>query len=393
MASKDLQTAKDNKKNEFYTQYVDIEKELVNYKEQFKDKIVYCNCDDPKWSNFTKFFLNNFKYFELKKLICTHFEKNKPSYKLVVIRDENGDGVIDEQDVLQTPLKQNKSQQIGFWDNPVVAEYSGDFRSDECIELLKESDIVVTNPPFSLFREYVSQLIEYNKNFIIIGNVNAISYKEMFKFIKEGKIWLGASIHSGDREFKVPDDYPLNAASSRIDEHGNKYIRVKGVRWFTNLDYKQRHELLPMLSKQQNERKGIIYYDYENFHAINVDETKNIPYDYDGYIGVPITFLDKWSPEQFEIVALGIVGSINFTNEIKMEILKDGCPTGKYTKNAKGTLYRKFDYSQPVSKKNNKAFRNCETNALYSSIYARIIIKHKLQYDDYGNLKGDKYGN
>lgn len=181
----------------------------------------------------------------------------------------------------------------------------GDFRSRESIELLKQADIVVTNPPFSLFREYVAQLIEYDKKFLIIGNVNAITYKEIFKLIKEDKVWLGASIHSGDREFGVPDDYPLTAAGYRIDENGKKFIRVKGVRWFTNMDYDERHEDLILYKKYNPEE----YLKYENLDAINVDTTKDIPVDFDGLIGVPITFLDKFNPNQFEIVGLGISNS------------------------------------------------------------------------------------
>jgi hypothetical protein len=175
---------------------------------------------------------------------------------------------------------------------------NGDFRSDECIELLKQADIVVTNPPFSLFREYVAQLVQYDKKFIIIGNVNSITYKEIFPLIKENRLWLGASIHSGDREFAVPDSYPLNAAGYRVDENGKKYIRVKGVRWFTNLDYPERHEELVLYKRYTPEE----YPKYDNYDAINVDKTVEIPYDYDGIMGVPITFIDKYNPEQFEIL-------------------------------------------------------------------------------------------
>jgi hypothetical protein len=246
----------------------------------------------------------------------------------------------------------------------------GDFRSNECIELLKQADIVVTNPPFSLFREYVAQLVEYEKNFLIIGNVNAITYKEIFKLIKENKLWTGYSIRSGDREFGVPDDYPLTAAGYRIDENGKKFIRVKGVRWFTNLDYNERHEDLILYKKYNPEE----YPKYENYEAINVDKTSDIPCDYAGFIGVPITFLDKLNPDQFEIIALGIVGSINFTSNKKMEILdKSGKPTGTYTWNAKGTLYRLYNPKTD----NTPAFKDFETGILYSSIYARVIIKNK----------------
>ena len=181
-----------------------------------------------------------------------------------------------------------------------LLEGDGDFRSEECIELLKEADIVVTNPPFSLFREYVAQLMEYDKKFIIIGNQNAITYKEIFPLIKENKMWFGASIHSGDREFRVPDDYPLQSAGYRVDENGIKYIRVKGVRWFTNLDYPTRHEDLDLYKKYYGHEEDFPIYD--NYDAINVDVTSEIPEDYAGIMGVPITFLDKYNPEQFEIV-------------------------------------------------------------------------------------------
>ena len=249
---------------------------------------------------------------------------------------------------------------------------AGDFRSKDCIELLKQADIVVTNPPFSLFREYVAQLMEFDKKFLIIGNVNAITYKEIFKLIKENRLWLGASIHSGDREFGVPQHYPLEAAGVRVDEKGNKFIRVKGVRWFVNLDYKQRHEPLETIHFYSKSPEK--YPKYDNYNAINVDKTAEIPMDYEGVMGVPITFLDKYNPEQFEILALGIVGSIDFTCNKKMEILdKFGKGTGKFTFNAKGTLYRKFN---PKTDKA-AAFKDCETGELYSSIYARVIIQKR----------------
>ena len=186
----------------------------------------------------------------------------------------------------------------------------GDFRSKECIELLKQADIVVTNPPFSLFREYVAQLVEHKKKFVIIGNLNALTYRDIFKLIKEDKLWFGHSIHSGDREFRVPQDYPLNAAGSRVDEDGNKYIRVKGVRWFTNLDYTERHEDL-LLYKTYNPEE---YPTYDNYEAINVNVTKEIPMDYPGVMGVPITYIDKYNPDQFEI--LGMASSAGYNAEI-----------------------------------------------------------------------------
>ena len=293
-SNKDLHKAGRNKKDEFYTQLTDIEKEMKYYKPHFKGKVIFCNCDDPETSNFWKYFELNFEQLGLKKLISTHFDPKKPTYKLELMNDMNGDGKITNLDIVKTPLQQN-----------------GDFRSPECIEILKEADIVVTNPPFSLFREYLAQLRKYKKKFIIISNVNAISYKEVFPLLKENKIWLGASIHSGDRKFYVPDDYPLNAAGCGIDEkNGKKFIRVKGVRWLTNLDYKERHEDL-ILYKNYNEND---YPKYDNYDAIEVNKTAEIPCDYYAVMGVPITFMDKYNPDQFEI--LGMESSAGYDPEI-----------------------------------------------------------------------------
>ncbi|OGY41623.1 MAG: modification methylase [Candidatus Buchananbacteria bacterium RBG_13_36_9] len=313
-SNKNLHKASKEKKDEFYTQLVDIEKELKHYKEQFRDKVVYCNCDDPFESNFFKYFAASFNALGLKKLITTSYNKSpiagrqlhlfeieglksiKPKdaepYKIEIneVTDINNDGAINLEDVKQL-LRHDKNTVTPLSGN-------GDFRSEECIEPLKEADIVVTNPPFSLFREYLAQLMEYDKKFLIIGNVNSITYKECFKLIKDNKMWLGASIHSGDREFRVPDDYPLNAAGFRIDSDGHKYIRVKGVRWFTNLDYEERHEDLVPYKEYTPEE----YPKYDNYDAINIDKTADIPKDYNGLMGVPITFLDKYNPEQFEII-------------------------------------------------------------------------------------------
>lgn len=293
MANKNLNQAKNAKKDEFYTQLVDIENELKHYKSHFKDKVVLCNCDDPRVSNFFHYFSYNFEQLGLKKLITTCYKNQQRDLfsqndceKAIWLEykgDKNGNRVPDPEEIGINYFKGD-----------------GDFRSSECIELLKQADIVVTNPPFSLFREYVAQLMKYEKKFIIIGNVNAVSYKETFQLIKDNRLWLGASIHSGDREFGVPQDYPLNAAGYRQDENGNKFIRVKGVRWFTNLDYKERHENL-ILYKTYNSND---YPKYDNYNAINVDKTSEIPMDYDGVMGVPITFLDKYNPDQFEIVGL-----------------------------------------------------------------------------------------
>lgn len=310
MANKNLNSARKAKKDEFYTQISDIEKELQHYWTHFRGKTVLCNCDDPYESNFFKYFALNFNQLGLKKLICTCYngspvqgtelitffkefneEPKKVAYKVEIteVKDMNGDGAVDLSDV--KILLQNDKNVMSLLE-------TGDFRSKECVDLLKEADLVVTNPPFSLFREYLMLLINYNKEFVIIGNVNAISYKEVFPLIKSEKVWLGPSITSGDRKFNVPDDYPLNAAGCGIDQDGKRFIKVKGVRWFTNLDHKKRHEKLDLVCKYSPEE----YPHYDNYDAIEVSKTANIPCDYEGIMGVPITFLDKYNPEQFEIV-------------------------------------------------------------------------------------------
>lgn len=289
-----LTLAKTNKKDEFYTQLSDIERELKHYKKHFKDKVVLCNCDDPRVSNFFHFFSYNFEKLGLKKLIATCY-KNQDSdlfsqnnseraIYLEYTGDKNGNNVPD-------------AEEIGI----KHLQGDGDFRSKECIELLKQADIVVTNPPFSLFREYVSQLVEYDKKFVIIGHQNAITYKEIFKLIKENKIWLGFGFTGGAGHF-INTQYE-NYATATDKKEG--MIRVSGVHWFTNLDINKRHEDLILYKNYTPEE----YPKYENFDAINVNITKDIPVDYSGAMGVPITFLDKYNPEQFEIIGLGISNS------------------------------------------------------------------------------------
>ncbi|NCU26220.1 modification methylase [Candidatus Nomurabacteria bacterium] len=280
--NKALAKANKAKNDEFYTQLSDIERELKHYKGHFRDKVIFCNCDDPETSNFWRYFELNFTHLGLKKLIATHYETKKTSYKLELVRDVNGDGNIDRLDIIKTDLKQN-----------------GDFRSPECVDLLKEADIVVTNPPFSLFREYVGQLMDYEKKFLIIGGQNAITYKEVFKYIKTNEIWLGID-NGGTKWFRVPDHYNINTESRIKIEDGIKYFSMGSIMWFTNLDHTKRHEDL-ILYKTYNEKD---YPTYDNYDAINVDKTKDIPCDYYGPIGVPITFLDKYNPDQFEILGL-----------------------------------------------------------------------------------------
>lgn len=291
--NRNLHAAKATKQDEFYTQLSDIEKELRHYTRHFKDKVVLCNCDDPKVSNFFHYFSHNFEKLKLKRLITTCYKNcdanlfskhtEKHGIYLEYDGDKSGNRVPDPDEIGIHKLKGD-----------------GDFRSEECVTLLKQADIIVTNPPFSLFREYVAHLMKYKKKILIIGNINAISYKDVFRLIKENRIWLGASIHSGDREFGVPNHYPLKAAGFRVDSAGKKFIRVKGVRWFTNLDYEERHEEMVLF----NEYSPAKYPRYDNYDAIEVSKSADIPMNYEGAIGVPVTFLDKYNPDQFEILGI-----------------------------------------------------------------------------------------
>ena len=342
--NKNLHQAKNNKKDEFYTQLSDIERELKYYKKHFKDKVVYCNCDDPRISNFFHYFSYNFEKLGLKKLITTCyknqerdlFSKNnsESAIYLEYTGDKNGNFVPDPEEIGIKHLKGD-----------------GDFRSKESIDLLKQADIVVTNPPFSLFREFVAQLIEHDKKFVIVGHQNAITYKEIFKLIKENKLWLGYGFKGGAGHF-INEHYEDYATATDRKEG---MIRVSGVHWFTNLEINKRHEDL-ILYKTYNEEE---YPTYENFNAINVNKTKDIPMDYSGFIGVPITFLDKYNPEQFEIIGLGISNS---GIEIGVQPYKE--EHKKYRKEIQkrgavdGDLYMM-------------------TNGVVDVPYARVIIKNK----------------
>lgn len=375
MANKVLQNAKNAKKDEYYTQLVDIELELKHYRHHFQDKVVFCNCDDPYESNFFKYFALNFNKLGLKKLIATCYDGSpvlgnellldfgfttddpkKVAYKVEIteVKDYNGDGAINLADVAY--LMQNDKNVIS------ILKGNGDFRSQECIELLKEADIIVTNPPFSLFREYLAQLVEYKKQFLILGNKNSLTYKEVFKLIQENKLWIGYRNINQDMWFIVPEN----------EEKIVNGLKVRHIMacWYTNLDLPKRHEELVLFKQYSSDE----YPRYENYDAINVDKVTDIPCDYYDIIGVPITFMDKYNPDQFDIIALGIVGSCEFLNNRKMEILdKSGKPTGKFTYNAKGTLYKK--YNPKVDK--SPAFKDVETGELYASIYARILIRRK----------------
>lgn len=288
------------KEDEFYTKITDIEKELRYYKDYFKNKTIFLNCDDPETSNFWKYFQLNFYVFGIKKLISTHYEVKKPSYKLeIVAADISKNGQLSLPEYVKTPLKQN-----------------GDFRSDECIDILKEADIVITNPPFSLFREYVEQLIQYNKKFLIISRETAITYKEIFTLLRDNKIWLG--YNSGDMEFMVPDYYEPRAIRYR-EENGIKYRSLGNACWMTNLDIPKRHEEL-IIYKSYNPDE---YQKYDNYDAINVNKVVDIPIDYEGIMGVPITFMSKYNPEQFEIIGL-LAGNIKGLAGIPSKSGKDG---------------------------------------------------------------------
>ena len=266
-----LQKAKKSKNDEFYTQLSDIEKELQYYKSHFENKIVYCNCDDPHTSNFFKYFVSNFKELRLKKVIAACYAE-----------------------------KGFFAEYIG--EKIAVSHFKGDgdFRSAESITLLKQSDIVVTNPPFSLFREYVAQLVEYQKQFLIIGNINAITYKEIFKLIQENKAWLGIHLGRGISGFIVPQHYELYGTEARIDASGNRIVSPNNCLWLTNLDNFKRHEDIVLTKNYFGNENN--YPQYDNYNGIHIDKTENIPSDYTGYMGVPITFLHKFNPNQFEIV-------------------------------------------------------------------------------------------
>ena len=366
-ANANLHKAKAEKKDEFYTQLVDIANELKHYKNHFKNKVVYCNCDDPLASDFFKYFFLNFKYLGLKELITTCYKSQnfrefssedspKKAYAIKITRDCEVDTVGEPSEVLAEiekllslslsdnptqsaetieafeknkhklksktkPLKPDKPKNKGqsllsiFEDKDLGN--AGDFRSQDCIELLKQSDIVVTNPPFSLFREYVAQLVKYKKKFVIIGNKNAISYKEIFTLIKENKIWVGYTPMSVDLLFNTSAEFQKEVLNGRKLGSGYKIIdgvvklRSQSI-WLTNLDHNKRHEILETLYSYAKYPEK--YLKYDNYDAINVDKTNDIPMDYDGVMGVPITFLDKYNPEQFEIV--GLSASAGYDREI-----------------------------------------------------------------------------
>ena len=374
MANKNLNAAKTAKKDEFYTQLTDIERELQHYWPHFRDKVVLCNCDDPYESNFFKYFALRFNQLGLKKLICTcyngspvqgnelllHFEgfdsePTKIAYKVEIteVRDLNGDGAVDLSDVCY--LLQNDK-------NVLSILKTGDFRDPECIELLKQADIVVTNPPFSLFREYIGQLMEYEKKFIIVGHQNAITYKEVFPLIKDNKVWLGYGFKGGAAHFNSPYEDIATAG-----DHRENMIRVSGVNWFTNLDIPKRYDDLDLVCRYSQEE----YPTYDNYDAIEVGKTADIPCNYEGVMGVPITFLDKYNPDQFEI--LGITktwfGSANKIYPEQIQVGKDG----------KRSIVSKLNDGATLKLKTPPAESTyyLVDNNVFIQVYARILIRNK----------------
>jgi len=330
MSNSNLHKAKTEKNDEFYTQLSDIENEMKHYKKHFKGKHVFLNCDDPEKSNFWKFFSLNFEHLGLKALTSTHLDES--SYKLEICADINGDGKIDHKDVVKTPLKGN-----------------GDFRSDEAIEILKECDIVVTNPPFSLFREYIAQLTEYNKDFIIIGNMNAVTYKDTFTLIKDNKVWLG---NTKPKTYNMPD--------GSTTTHGNHC-------WFTNLDFPKRHEDI-ILCKEYTPKE---YATYDNYNGIEVGDVKNIPIDYEGVMGVPVSYIEKHNPNQFEIVgSFDVKDTFEVTHGYKD---LDRCIYGKEAKRCNINNYPLYRAVKDMGKK------TCykKDGIVYYAPYTRLLIIRK----------------
>lgn len=378
MANKNLNAAKTAKKDEFYTQLSDIERELQHYWPHFRGKVVLCNCDDPYESNFFKYFALRFNQLGLKKLICTCYngspvqgnelllqfddyqsDPKKIAYKVEIteVKDLNGDGAVDLSDVRY--LLQNDR-------NVLSTLKTGDFRDSECIELLKQADIVVTNPPFSLFREYIGQLMEYQKKFVIVGHQNAITYKEVFPLIKDNKVWLGYGFKGGAAHFFSPYEDIATAG-----DHRENMIRVSGVHWFTNLDIPKRNEFIDLVCKYSPEE----YPKFDNYNAINVNKTSDIPYDYEGIIGVPITFLDKYSPEQFEILGATQRGCHDAVPDTrKYDDYWEVRQNGKRTGSSGNKTNENANLLQNDGKKN--FFINKEGRIIQSA-YQRIFIRNK----------------
>jgi len=390
MANKNLTSAKRAKNDEFYTQFGDIQKEIEAYLEYnpdvFRGKVVYCNCDDPYESNFFKYFVLKFKKLGLKRLITTSYKpspvantqlllfgddeslpksKGRPKVtanKFIINKVHKING--DEEFNLKKVARQLKANKHNEW---TPLEGDGDFRSDECIDLLKQSDIVITNPPFSLFREYVKQLFDYDKQFVIIGNMNAITYKEIFPLIKDNKLWLGNGFHAGNAYFYTPNTRDF---ASGVYDKKTGLVKFRNVCWFTNLDHGRRHQPLPLMTMKENKKFNTkiqnnenSYKKYDNYAAVEVPYTNAIPSDYKGVMGVPVSFLDKYNPEQFEIVGMcenknlyKLKTKVYTTAECKKAYLDKFGKKGTYDLNASGVICRE---------------------GLLEKVYQRVLIKHK----------------
>jgi hypothetical protein len=354
-----LHTAKTNKKDEFYTQLADIERELKHYKEYFKNKVVYCNCDDPRSSNFFHYFSYNFEKLKLKKLISSCYKS-----KNFDLFSQN-----DSEEAIYLEYTGDKNQNFIPDDNEIgikTFKGDGDFRSEESIKLLKESDIVVTNPPFSVFREYVKQLIDFEKSFLIIGSLNAINYKEIFKLFLENKIWIGNGFKSGNAFFKTPH---AKEFAKGVYDPVTDLVKFRNVNWFTNLEIQKRNEEL-VLYKNYNEDE---YVKYDNYDAININRLVDIPLDYIGIMGVPITFLNQYNPLQFEILGLSQKVGMGLESTRKydefFETRQDGSRTGSSGKKTNGN---------PVIKgKPKKGNYYVKGDEIVHSLYGRIFIKHR----------------
>ncbi len=402
-----LEEAKKGKNDEFYTQYEDIQKEINSYldfnPDTFRGKTVLLPCDDPEWSNFTRFFAQNFEVLGIKKLISTSYAADSKKsvygffeeYHQFTIFDmtdyETSDSKFDS-DKTHSKGKifvlEKDNDNSGHIDlNDLEWSYldgDGDFRSEEVTRLRDEADIIITNPPFSLFREFMAWVIEGNASFSVIGNQNAITYKELFPLIKNGRMWLGCSIHSGDREFRVPESYPLTASGHRIDDQGNKYVRVKGVRWFTNIEHGRRHKPLPLMSMEDNLKfskhkdiKGGKYLSYDNYDAIEVPYSDAIPDDYYDVMGVPITFMDKYCPEQFKILGLAMGATWDDINDIKTKkiyrnAIQHSVENDKTSSGGKINTGPAIKFSQ-VDK--GKYYTADDIDGVLVRTYARILIK------------------
>lgn len=325
-----LNAAKRNKQDEFYTQLADVENELRHYRNHFRGKVVYCNCDDPYVSSFSEYFTKNFDFLGLKKLITTCYK----SRRMDLFSQEDSEEAIKLEYAGGAPNSLPKPADIGV--TPLHDD--GDFRSQECLDLLKEADIVVTNPPFSLFREYIAKLIEHEKQFLVLGNQGAITYKEVFPLFKENKLWLG--VQSGDMAFKVPDHYEPRESRYWVDESGQKWRSFGNMCWYTNLDHNKRHEEIILVQRYKGNESA--YPKYANHDAIEISRTQDIPCDYSGAMGVPITFLTKHNPEQFEIIGSSRTLGLPMSEVAERGTYQQGGPRF-YISNGDGTYRRMYD--------------------------------------------------